>query len=216
MLLNIERMTRAEWSHEIVKLIQLYQQQQNTDIMYTDDESPSTRPQFNKMSQPERRGRWEAKQNDQDVFNAVMTLRPQWFRVLPCAWNVQFHARLNSVTKCIHTLFPTANSSINGDPLGISPSTNSKIQMQPDEIRHYLWLTNVTFSDVPLNCDPSLFADGSSSIADELFVCEVQPKVLHFMAGAYNGYYHFLRYFAHSWEYYFDLSWQKLCNKKYK
>ena len=31
-----------------------------------------------------------------------------WFRILPCEWNVQFHARINTVHKCIPTIFPTS------------------------------------------------------------------------------------------------------------
>lgn len=44
---------------------------------------------------------WVPKLNDQDVFNAVLSLSPPtWSAVLPCEWNVQWFAHANSQRLC--------------------------------------------------------------------------------------------------------------------
>lgn len=43
---------------------------------------------------------WYPKLNDQDVFNAVFSIQPDAFRVLSCDWNVQIHARINTLIAC--------------------------------------------------------------------------------------------------------------------
>lgn len=40
------------------------------------------------------------KLNDQDIFNVVFALHPGMLRVLSCDWNVQYHARLNTMMAC--------------------------------------------------------------------------------------------------------------------
>ena len=47
------------------------------------------------------RKKWNAKLNDQDIFNAVLSISPQHLMILPCSWNVQLHARLNTFMLCL-------------------------------------------------------------------------------------------------------------------
>jgi len=43
---------------------------------------------------------WQPELNDQDVFNAVLTLRPELAYTIPCAWNLQYHAFMTSQRLC--------------------------------------------------------------------------------------------------------------------
>ena len=49
----------------------------------------------------ESKGReWVPKLNDQDIFNAVISRNPQWAAPLPCEFNLQYHAYMNSRRIC--------------------------------------------------------------------------------------------------------------------
>eukprot|EP00622_Pseudochattonella_farcimen_P005131 FR740683.1.p1 GENE.FR740683.1~~FR740683.1.p1 ORF type:complete len:162 (+),score=11.83 FR740683.1:61-486(+) len=43
---------------------------------------------------------WAPKLNDQDIFNAVISLNPEWAAPLPCEWNLQYHAMMNARRLC--------------------------------------------------------------------------------------------------------------------
>jgi len=43
---------------------------------------------------------WSPTLNDQDVFNAVFSVSPQLLHILPCEWNLQYHAYMNSIRLC--------------------------------------------------------------------------------------------------------------------
>mmetsp|Transcript_24726 Transcript_24726/g.32284 ORF Transcript_24726/g.32284 Transcript_24726/m.32284 type:complete len:604 (-) Transcript_24726:168-1979(-) len=43
---------------------------------------------------------WMPTLNDQDVFNAVLAISPHLGTILPCEWNLQYHAYMNSVRVC--------------------------------------------------------------------------------------------------------------------
>jgi hypothetical protein len=58
---------------------------------------PPRRPSF---FDPHHRPDWSVKLNDQDIFNVVFALHPGMLRVLSCDWNVQYHARLNTMMAC--------------------------------------------------------------------------------------------------------------------
>jgi len=55
------------------------------------------------------------------------------------------------------------------------------------------------FSDIPKSCTDSINAN--------IFTCERQPKVLHFMAQAYKKDYNF---YSNFWNDYHDLSWSDI------
>jgi len=46
---------------------------------------------------------WTPRLNDQDVFNAVFSRRTDWLRIIPCKWNLQYHAAMNSARLCGET-----------------------------------------------------------------------------------------------------------------
>merc|ERR1719238_2297597 len=48
----------------------------------------------------EQPGGWRPNLNDQDVFNAVFAKVPSAVHVLPCEWNLQYHAYMASVRIC--------------------------------------------------------------------------------------------------------------------
>ena len=255
MILNLDRMTRSNWSSQIVSLVREYQyrresqqsslehrHQNNISRNISNDDNLDVHPQFgsknssnetdhhdnyaNKSDENRSRSRsrnhhdnasdkkWEAKQNDQDILNVVMELRPSWFRVLPCEWNVQFHARINSISKCLPTFLP----SIVTDAMATYTAATSSDAFVSQ--RQFLLQANLRFSDVPLNClrnyttsadsDGTTMSSSRTQSLNDIFVCEAKPKVLHFMANTYNGYYHFLEYFAYSWEFYSSLAWNLL------
>lgn len=131
---------------------------------------------------------WEAKLNDQDIFNVVFALMPKFVTILPCEWNVQLHARTNTLIYCHMDIpgrrhFAVANHTIIRDG-------GSDHQFFKDR--------NLKFADVSLNCP--------ESIEKKIFVCTRKAKVLHFMAGTYMDY-NFLSYYAFHWDMYKDLSW---------
>ena len=43
---------------------------------------------------------WTVKLNDQDIFNVLFTYQPHMLKLLDCSWNVQYHARLNTLLAC--------------------------------------------------------------------------------------------------------------------
>ena len=43
---------------------------------------------------------WYPKLNDQDVFNAILSTKPEWAYPLPCEWNLQYHAYMNAIRLC--------------------------------------------------------------------------------------------------------------------
>jgi len=48
--------------------------------------------------------KWEPSLNDQDVFNVFFKYNGNMLRILPCEFNVQFHAchaRLNTIIQCL-------------------------------------------------------------------------------------------------------------------
>uniref|UniRef100_A0A7S2DKV1 Uncharacterized protein n=2 Tax=Octactis speculum TaxID=3111310 RepID=A0A7S2DKV1_9STRA len=47
---------------------------------------------------------WVPKLNDQDIFNAVLSRNPSWATHIPCEWNLQYHAFMNSHRLCSEQL----------------------------------------------------------------------------------------------------------------
>ena len=43
---------------------------------------------------------WEPRLNDQDVFNAVLSRKPEMGGVFDCSWNLQYHAYMNAKRVC--------------------------------------------------------------------------------------------------------------------
>ena len=127
---------------------------------------------------------WDAKLNDQDIFNVVFSMQPDLMKILPCEWNVQLHARINSLIYC-HLDMPGRREYRN------QPTANKVIP--PFFDTNYRRL-----DDVNLNC-PELNRM-------KIFVCSKQAKVLHFMAGTYNNY-NFMLYYSYYWDMYKALSW---------
>ena len=66
--------------------------------------------------------------NDQDVFNAVLSIRTDILRIISCDWNIQTHARINSLLACSRGI-DFAQYSQSGTPL--------------------------RFEDIPFNCEES-------------------------------------------------------------
>lgn len=85
MMLHLEKMHRVNWLNDL-----LIPQVNHFRSMIRD--GPSDRM-------------WEAKLNDQDIFNAALAVAPQYFRILSCEWNVQIHARINTMIHCAHHVF---------------------------------------------------------------------------------------------------------------
>ena len=108
--------------------------------------------------------KWEPSLNDQDIFNVFFKTNSSMLRMLPCEWNVQFHARLNTIIQCIDY---TENS-------------------------------DYRFSSIPKNC--------GNTVNKNIFVCDKQPKILHFMAQSYKDY-DFFEYYSSFWSDYKSLSW---------
>ncbi len=44
---------------------------------------------------------WKPKLNDQDIFNAALQDNHHYLKILPCEWNVQYHARINTLRLCL-------------------------------------------------------------------------------------------------------------------
>lgn len=79
----------------------------------------------------EGKSKWMAKLNDQDLFNVYFIYKPYTLYILPCEWNVQFHARLNSFISCA--------------------ADTIKPLLEKHELRY-----PVMASRVPLNCPASI------------------------------------------------------------
>ena len=103
---------------------------------------------------------WVAKLNDQDLFNVYFYYNVKELYILPCEWNIQVHARLNTFIAC-------ASDTIK--PLIMSRNQQQQQQLQPVGI--------IKANMVPLNCE--------ASKKKELFVCTNRVKVLHYMAQVY-------------------------------
>ena len=117
--------------------------------------------------------KWEPSLNDQDVFNVFFKYNGNMLRILPCEFNVQFHARLNTIIQCLDY--------VNDD---------DEQQQKPTR-----------FSNIPKSCTDSINAN--------IFTCEQQPKVLHFMAQAYKDY-NFFEFYSNFWNDHQDLSWSDI------
>ena len=136
---------------------------------------------------------WEAELNDQDIFNIIILQFSELFLILPCEWNVQFHARMNTLIKCHHHIIDNFN--INSD--------NNNNNYNSNNWRDYFRENYVDLNNIPYNCEESR----KSSI----FVCEKKAKVIHFMAQSYkNGIYNFAHYYSFFWESYNDLKLESL------
>jgi hypothetical protein len=114
------------------------------------------------------------------VFNAVFTVVPQHLMILPCEWNHQLHARLNTFAYCAGELISSHQLSHGHQQVNIS-----------HDIVKYV-------EDIPLNCE--------RSASHNMFVCESRAKILHFMAQTYQDY-DFVRYFSQFWKMYQKLAW---------
>ena len=131
---------------------------------------------------------WEVSLNDQDVFNILLLYDSQYFMVLDCAWNVQFHARLNSFIQCYPELLL--------NDYGVKFSNG-------EDMLRVLNDHTITIDMIPVECEASNKA--------QIFVCSKRPKVLHFMAQSYKeNNYCFANYYCHFWQSYVDLSWHIL------
>lgn len=133
---------------------------------------------------------WDARLNDQDIYNVVFSLHPELVRILPCEWNVQLHARINSLIYC-HLDMPGRRESLKEKPLHGHPPSDY-LFFQSNQRR---------LDDVDLNC--------AESRRKKIFVCPKKAKVLHFMSGTYNSY-NFLLYYSFYWDMYKLLSWTLL------
>jgi hypothetical protein len=112
--------------------------------------------------------KWEPSLNDQDIFNVFFKSNSSLLRILPCEWNVQFHARLNTIIQCID--YASDNNSYR-------------------------------FSNIPKSC--------GNTVHSNIFVCEKQPKILHFMAQSYKDY-DFFEFYSSFWSDYMSLSWEDI------
>jgi hypothetical protein len=86
---------------------------------------------------------WSAKYNDQDIFNLLYTLHAYLFHILPCEWNIQYHARLNSIIYCNHYInWNTDNilHTLNEIPLNCKESRQKHFFVCPREpkVLHYM------------------------------------------------------------------------------
>lgn len=111
---------------------------------------------------------WAPRLNDQDIFNVFFKYGSNLLRILPCEWNVQFHARLNTIIQCLD--FPNEDESYR-------------------------------FGSIPKTC--------ANSVNSNIFACEKQPKILHFMAQSYRDY-SFLEFYSNFWSDYKSLSWSDI------
>ena len=104
------------------------------------------------QTQASTQAQWTAKLNDQDLLNVFYTHRPELLYVLPCEWNVQYHARLNTLLHC-------------GSPVvkGLLSLESASLPSR-----------GVTVDRVPLNC--------AASRERRLYACPRRAKVLHYMA----------------------------------
>jgi hypothetical protein len=101
---------------------------------------------------------------------------------LPCEWNVQLHARLNSIILCQNKANNDNNNNNNNSTNKSNTNTNKYSSI----------------SDIPYNCN--------NSRSNNIFVCTKQAGVIHFMAQSYRNY-NFLSYYEHFWDLYDKLSW---------
>lgn len=125
---------------------------------------------------------WEPKLNDQDVFNALMLYQPQWFSILPCSWNIQFHARINSLLHCTPEILYQKQ---------VWDAQNSS---ETD----FFQTMGMTLEDIPLSCE--------NSRRHNIFVCEDRAKIIHYMAKSYRNNHQF-HYYDGVWEFFEMLSW---------
>ena len=201
MLLHIDRMRVGDWLHAALVPAVLDYQRRVAAPFAADSNSGNSSGNSTSSGSGSGQGApvWEAQMNDQDLFNAALTVAPQHFRILPCAWNVQFHARLNTVMLCAHRALPQA-----GEGLGNDTSARDALSVfaPPAAIaakQAALARRTVTDTDIPLNCP--------ESAARRVFVCEARPKVLHFMAKSYSVDNVLWGYFAGFWKAYARLGW---------
>ena len=173
---------------------------------------------------------WKAQLNDQDIFNAVFTMLPQHLYILPCEWNVQLHARLNSILFCHHSLSHVLQESVPTAKCTFSPSPSpSQTQTQTRISAEVSSQTKGTSLSCELNPEGAYPEDWSfrlldffsqnerriddiplnceAAAANKIFVCPHKAKVLHFMASGYSNY-DFLNYYNGYWELYKTSSWQ--------
>ena len=158
MALNFRRMGEIDWSTYLVRELRRY------------------------ISKHEG---WRPQLNDQDIFNALADSDGSIMHILPCEWNVQMHARINSIIYCASELF--------------LQSTNGEV---PSDLMEFFSNTSLSIGDIPLNCD--------ESARRGVFVCERRARVLHFMAGSHSVDNAFMQYYAGFWRAYADLGWNLL------
>lgn len=160
---------------------------------------------------------WTARLNDQDIFNVYLTEHhPNRLFVLPCQWNVQHHARLNTMVACaedaIVPLMQQQQQQLDSAGAGPHVANGSIIDGIP-----------LIPSVVPLNCDRSIAAEvfacecGSETLSPEEFSLlnnnypqETAVKVLHYMAQSYSVDDRFLNYFTGYWGWYSRLDWAEI------
>ena len=74
---------------------------------------------------------WNPQLNDQDIFNAVLASDKELKKmlyILPCEWNVQFHARLNTLIACLKTAFLNSSDlKLNEVPLNCDESRKKHV-----------------------------------------------------------------------------------------
>ena len=88
MAFNLSRMAKVGWESTWRSKLRRFVQGKGSESLTPDQRGPST-------------SRWVPKLNDQDIFNAVLSLAPStWSAVLPCEWNVQWFAHANSQRLC--------------------------------------------------------------------------------------------------------------------
>ena len=152
--LNFKRMTDVDWKSYLCQQTQQYLQ------MY-----PGWVPQL----------------NDQDVFNALAEGDSSIVHILPCEWNVQIHARINSIIYCAGEIIRGAST---------------------PNLMDYFSSRRLSVGDIPLNCD--------ESARREIFVCERRASVLHYMGGSHTVEHGFMQYYSGFWKAFADLRWNLL------
>jgi hypothetical protein len=139
--------------------------------------------------------KWTVKLNDQDIFNVILTYHPSLLNILPCRWNVQYHARLNSILACM-----PGTAAIKYE--------ESYRHRQKEQVEISSTISTATpplpffVSDVPSNCD--------KSIQQNVFMCDSKASILHFMAQSYKAGGSGLGFYNGFWRIYEQLSWNML------
>lgn len=177
MMLHIKQMQQMQWLQ--TRVIPVIRKHANPPRFHTHrNYSASTSTRGSSI-------RWKALLNDQDIFNTIFGIFPGQWRVLNCSWNVQFHARLNSLISCYHAR-TTQLSNTSSTPSVV----NSTIERESGEMNDAAVDSAIPTHQLkhrPFHHSPHTRMSLTPETCDNLtqrrmFVCPYQAKVLHFMA----------------------------------